>query len=108
MTSTPTTLGISLPSPSTPPSTIFSDSTSQHVKLWVYHCLLANDAYLPQHDAWELARKVKGKGKVVLFYTKESWESQVPGWGETIYISLQQSQKYVVSGKDNSTKFLSK
>ena len=98
MTTTSNSLGTSLPVPSAPPSKIFADSSNEDVKLWVYYCLRENDDYLNENEAWALARKVKGRGQVVLYYNKESWESQVPGWGETIYISLQQSQKYVVSG----------
>ena len=99
MSTTPNSLGTSLPVPSVPPTTIFVDSSNTDVKLWVYHCLRKNDDYLNEDEAWALARKVKGEGQVVLYYNKESWEKQVPGWGETIYISLQHSQKYVVSEK---------
>ena len=86
-------------------------SPNEDVKLWVYHCLRKNDAYLTDDEAWALARKVKGVGQVVLCYDKEAWEKQVPDWGQTIYISLQQSlqqsQKYVVSERRDFIKFLS-
>ena len=78
---------------------IYIHSSNEDVKLWVYHFLRKNDTYLTNNEAWALAKKVKGVGQAVLFYDKEVWEMQVPDWGQTIYISLQQSQKYVVSEK---------
>ncbi len=99
--------GASPPIPSAPPAMIYTHSSNEDVILWVYHCLRRNYAYLTDDEAWALARKVKGVGQVVLCYDKEAWEKQVPDWGQTIYISLQQSQKYVVSERRDFIKFLS-
>ena len=81
-------------------------SSNEDVKLWVYHCLRKNDTYLIDNEAWALARKVKGVGQVVLCYDKEGWEKQVPDWGQTIHIALQQSQKYDMSERREFIKFL--
>ena len=107
MTTTLNGPGASPPIPSTSPAMIHILSSNEDVKLWVYHCLRKNDAYLTDDEAWALARKVKGVGQVVLCYDKEAWEKQVPDWGQTIYISLQQSQKYVGSERRDFIKFLS-
>ncbi len=104
MTTNSNDLGTSPPTPSTPPITIFADSPNEDVKIWVYHYLKKNDIYLNDNEVWALARQVKGIGQVALYYSQEDWERQVPGWGGAIYISLQQSQKYVVSEK-RSIKF---
>lgn len=106
MTTTSNGPGASPPIPSAPPAMICIHSSNEDVKLWVYHCLRKNDAYLTNDEAWALARKVKGVGQVVLCYDKEAWEKQVPDWGQTIHISLQQSQKYVVSERRDIIKFL--
>lgn len=90
-----------------PPATIDIHTSNLDVKLWVYHCLRTNDAYLTDSEAWALARKVKGRGQVVLGYNKEAWEEQVPDWGAIVYDSLQQSQKYVVSERRDFINFLS-
>lgn len=90
-------LGSSPPIPSTPPARISIQTSNEDVKLWVYHCVRKNQAYLTDNEAWALARNVKGVGHVVLRYDKEAWEKEIPGWGHTIYIALQDTQEYVVS-----------
>ena len=97
MTTTSNGLGASPPIPSTPPEMIDIRSSNDDVKLWVYHCLRKNDSHLTDDAAWALASNVNGVGQVVLCYDQEAWEEEVPDWGLIIYISLQQSQKYVVS-----------
>ena len=87
------------PIPSVPPEFICVHTSNEDVKLWVYHCLRKMDSSLSDSEAWALARKVKGDGRAVLCYGKESWEKQLSEWGEVVYISLQQSQTYVVIGR---------
>lgn len=45
-------------------------------------------------------------GQVVLCYDKKAWEKEVPDWGQPTYISLQQSQKYVLSDRRSFIEFL--
>ena len=97
MPTTSDSLGSSLPFPSVPPKTIFPSSSSKDVKLWVYHVLKENDEFLNNNNAWALARGVKGTGKNALRYSREDWEKEVPGWGHTIYLELNQPDKYVVN-----------
>ena len=97
---TPTTspgLGIAPPSPSVPPETIFQSSTPEDVKLWVYHFIRQNQPNINSDDAWAIAREVKGRGALILQYSKEDWDKEVPNWGHLIYIQLHQTPKYVVS-----------
>ena len=91
-------LGAPSPLPSAPPpTTIFPNSSNKDVKLWVYHVLKENDAFLRNDNAWTMAKKVKGTGKIALRYSREDWEKEVPGWGHTIHLYLNQPNKYVVS-----------
>ena len=87
------------PIPSAPPKIICVHTSNVDVRLWVYHRLRKMDSSLSDSEAWVLARRVKGDGRAVLCYGKDSWEKQLSEWGEVIYISLQQSQTYVVSGR---------
>ena len=96
-TNTSPGLGVNLPVPSAPPRTIFQNSTAEDVKLWVYNFIRQNQPYLSSQDAWAIAREVKGSGGLVLQYTKDDWDKEVPNWGRLIFIQLHQTPKYVVS-----------
>ena len=82
---------------SAPPITISVNSSAVDVKSWVYQTIRRHQPSLEEAEAWALVKNVKGTGDIVLFYTKEDWEKDIPGWGATLYISVQNSQKYVVS-----------
>ncbi|MCJ1340119.1 hypothetical protein MMC09_005413 [Bachmanniomyces sp. S44760] len=81
---------------SAPPITISVNSSAVDVKSWVYQTIRRHQPSLEEAEAWALVKNVKGTGDIVLFYTKEDWEKDIPGWGATLYISVQNSQKYVM------------
>ena len=75
------------------------DSTTDHgVRLYVYGLLRQYDEDLGEHDARELARKVKGDGQAVLWFRREEW---VKGLGEYGGIVYQEVQKYVDMSKES-------
>ena len=85
----------------------FSLTSTSPIKMVTFSFILTPDQELDANDeAWTLARKVEGRGQILLCYDKEDWKKQVPDWGTIIYNKLQKSQKYVVSEGRDFIKFL--
>ena len=57
----------------TPPKAITQDTTNGDVRLFVYQLVRQCDEDLDERAAWDIARKVRGDGIVVLRFKKDRW-----------------------------------
>ena len=77
-----------------PPKAIKQSTTNGDVRLFVYKLIRHCDKDLDERAAWDIARKVRGDGRVVLRFKKDKWIELLGDWGEIIDEEIE-SQKYV-------------
>ena len=60
-------------------------SAIQAHQLFVYKLVRQCDEDLDERAAWDIARKVRGDGRVVLRFKKDKWIELLGDWGDIIY-----------------------
>ena len=78
----------------TPPEVINQSTTNGDVRLFVYKLVRQCDEDLDEYAAWDIARKVRGDGRVVLRFKRDKWIELLGDCGDIIYEEIE-SQKYV-------------
>ena len=84
----------SVPNPSTAPPRILPGSTEAECRLWLYNFILGFRKEYTREQAWNIAKRLQGKGEYVLEFSESFWEKYFEGvLGVVIHKHLKKEQQ---------------